>query len=156
LPLADALLQAKIALEISSRLSSEYPSVTDFQRVRALACSNAGKLYWLDGRQQDARQALEQARVIWQMLCDSNPEVPAQRIWVARMHSAVANLDLDAGHVKEALPGYQRALDILEELERTSNSGWTRAYLAITLRWVGLAEMAAGRRDKAAAAIRKA
>jgi serine/threonine protein kinase len=141
----EAIRDAELARTTLSNLIADYPSVTDYHRVFALATSYAGKLYWISDRPADAREAFETTLATYQRISEASPHTMILRAKVATAMASIATLDDEAGDFDAARDGFEKAKAIQEELLTSTQSDWERVMLAKTNRRLGLVYRATGR-----------
>jgi tetratricopeptide (TPR) repeat protein len=151
IPISVGMAHAQEAIKMTSALVADYPEVFDFARVRAMAHEYAAEFHALDGRLGDARMAAEVARAIRQDLSSQG------RLGIAifaESLTTVADLDYAEKRYDAALAGYRKARTIFETSLAQAPSEWNRCNMAMTIRRLGLAELALGHRAEAAAATK--
>lgn len=156
IPTSVGLAHANEAIKITSALNTEYPLVTHFGRVQAMAHGYAAELYALEGRLADARMAAEAARTGWQDLSSQNRVASSGSAALAETLTIIADLDFAENRYEAALEGYRNARTIFEGILARTPTEWNQCNMAMTIRRLGLAEMALGHPAEAAAATQRA
>ena len=72
------------ALDIRQKLIEAYPTVTEFQRLKAMVLGNIGEVMRETGKATEAFAAYDEARATMQKLVDANPDVPRFRVELRR------------------------------------------------------------------------
>jgi serine/threonine-protein kinase len=144
------------ALALLKSVTAISPTITEYQQDLASCLQNLGSSLSQTGHAADAVAAYDEAISVLSRLADAHPAIGDYSRGLASCLAARSDELRTLGRHTEARAGYERAITILERADQTTPSTTSAGYLAVSLRGLGLARLAAGDFPGAAADTRRA
>jgi eukaryotic-like serine/threonine-protein kinase len=129
--LPKAVAAYRKALSLWQELVQSQPKELRFQRSLSIACLSLGRIYCVEGRNNEALPLLKQACDILTALTTAEPNNARFLIDLTEIHQILGTHFNDAAHLKAAEQHAQQTLDLLGELLRKEPSSRTYAHQII-------------------------